>query len=303
MDIFGIIHSDDGPVFHQRNNHKDAMQLDDLKLFADVARLGSYARAAEANGVSRSTLSRIIQRLEAEAGVPLLHRTTRRVGLTSAGATLLDRVRPALDDLHRAIDDLRDSRGAPAGLLRVTASADVGATILAPVIAALVTRYPQLRVETILTLRPVDLVAERVDVALRLYTGQPTDGGLTGRRLMDMAFGWYAAPAYLERRGVPQDEPDLAAHELIAPSRTHSKARVQIDDPFFALALARAGAGLGLLPQDLCGEDVERGALIRVLPEVSLFTGQLWLVYPTGGGSPAVAAFRDAVLDHLTATG
>lgn len=275
------------------------MNLDDLRLFAAVARHGSFARASDETGVARSTVTRVVQRLEVEAGVPLLHRTTRQVGLTTAGAALLQRVQPGLDDLAGALHELTARRGEPAGLLRITAATDFAGSLLAPAVARLLARHPRLRIETIMTLRPVDLVAERVDVALRTYGRTPDDATLSGRRLMSLAFGWYAAPAYIARRGAPADEPDLAAHDVVAVPRAHPDPRVSVDDAFFGLALVRAGAGVGLLPRALCVDDLARGDLVAVLPHVSVFEGQLWLVYPTGGASTNVVALRDALLEVI----
>lgn len=272
------------------------MNLDDVRLFAAVARAGSFAHAASAEGVARSTLSRIVQRLEVEAGVPLLHRTTRRVGLTTAGAALLAKVQPSLAALDEAIRAFRAERAEPAGLLRITTSTDIAASLLAPAVARLTRAHPLLRIETVLTLRAVDLIAERVDVALRVYAGPVDEPVLRGRRLMDLAFEWYAAPAYLERRGAPQDEADLAAHDVVAVGRLAPNPRIHFDDSFFGLAVVQAGAGVGLLPRRLCAAAVAEGTLVRVLPGVTVAQGQLWLVYPPGGLSTNVAAFRDALL-------
>lgn len=277
------------------------MNLEDLRLFAAVATTGSFARAAEEAGVGRSTLTRVVQRLEAECGVALLHRTTRRVGLTGAGAALLRRVQPSLDDLTFALEDFSAQVGEPAGVLRVTTSTDIGVSVLAPAVAELARKYPRVRVETILTLRAVDLVAERVDVALRAYARSPDDPTLRGRRLMDLAFGWYASPDYLARRGVPEDEHDLVAHTLIAVPSMVPEPHFAIDDSFFGLALIRAGAGVGMLPCNLCAADEAEGAIVRVLPRLSQVEGQLWFVYPPGKASPNVEALREVLVSQLGA--
>lgn len=275
------------------------LNLDDLRLFAAVAQHGGYTRAAEETGVARSTLSRIVQRLEAELGAHLLHRTTRRIGLTPAGAALLARVQPALDEITSAALTLREAGGEPAGLLRVTTTTDVAVGLLAPVISALTMRHPRLRVETILTLRPVDLVAEQVDVALRAYARAPDAADLSGRRLRQISFGWFAAPSYLARKPAPRSADDLAAHDLVSVFSGTTPPRVTIDDSLFGLALIRTGAGIGLLPEELCADDIARGSLVRLLPDVSVFRGELWIVYPRGPISPNVAAFRDAVIEQL----
>ena len=275
------------------------MNLDDLRQFAAVARLGSYSKAAQESGVARSTLSRVVQRLEVELDTTLLHRTTRRVALTSAGAAFLERVAPALLDLEQAVDQLQSQRGEPAGVLRVSTTSDVAVSVLAPVIAELVHAYPKLRIDTRLTLRPVDLVGERVDVALRAYREAPQDSELLGVRLGVLSFGWYGAPSYLAERGVPQSPKELDRHALVTAPGSYPSWRVGIDDSLFSLAVVRAGAGLGILPEPLCAEDLARGSLLRVLPQLALFSSQLWMVYPEGAKSPKLKVFREAVLRRV----
>lgn len=275
------------------------MNLDDLRLFAEVATLQSYAAAAARSGVPRSTLSRVVQRLEAEAGAPLLHRSTRRVALTPAGAELLAGVSGPLAALREAAHALRERSGEPAGLLRLSTTTDVAEALLPSVISALIERHPRLSVQTVLTMRPVDLIGEQIDVALRVYSQQPAEVGLVGRRLRELSFGWYGAPAYLRRRGAPRSPEALGEHTLISTPGMGYAARIQTDDPGFAVALVRAGAGLGLLPCERCAGDEASGALVRLLPERSVMRGQLWLLYPEGGLSPKVAALRDLLLERL----
>ena len=277
------------------------MNLDDLRLFAAVAELCSFSAAAERTGVPRSTLSRVVQRLEVDAGAPLLHRSTRRVSPTAAGAALLAEVQAPLAALREAAVSMRERSGEPAGLLRFTTTTDIATTLLAPVLTALTARHPRLRVEALLTLRPVDLIGEQVDVALRVYTAPPTDAALVGRRLRDLNFGWYAAPDYLRRRRAPASIEELAEHTLVSTPTFDRGARLVVDDPGFAGALVRAGAGVGLLPCEACAAEERSGALVRLMPERSVLRGQLWLVYPTGGLSPKVAAFRDLVVEQLCA--
>lgn len=279
------------------------MNLDDVRLFAEVARRGSYARAAEVVGVARSTLSRIVQRLEVELGAALLHRTTRRVELTPAGARFLERVSPALRELERAAAELASERDEPVGELTVSTTSDVAVSLLAPVVADLLKHHPRLRIRTVLTLRPVDLVGEQVDVALRAYASGPTDPTLMGTRLGSLAFGWFASPSYLARHGAPRTESELDDHVVAMSGPRDPPPRARIDDSLFGLALAKAGGGIGLMPEELCAEDVARGALVRVLPEISVRTGQLWLVYPPGATSPKLAAFVDAVTRRVASGG
>jgi DNA-binding transcriptional LysR family regulator len=277
----------------------ETISLDDLRALVEVARHGGFTAAAAACGVPKATLSRVVARLEAAAGSALLHRTTRRVGLTPAGAALVDQVQPALDTLALAVSGLRAGASAPGGLLRVSTTPDLAVSLLAPVFARLLSRHAALRVEAVCTLRVVDLVAERVDAALRVYVRPPDDPGLAGRKLRDLAFGWYASPAYLARRGAPRTEADLAAHDRVGFDTRSGQPRVLVDDPAASLAMARAGLGLTVAPRETGDALVARGELARVLPELSVARGQLWLVWPTGALSANVAALRDAVAAEL----
>lgn len=275
------------------------MDLEDLRLFVEVAKLKSFAKASKETGVARSTLSRVVKRLESSAGVPLLHRTTRTVGLTSVGAELLERARPSLENLESIATDLLKQKGEPSGSLRVTTTPDLAVSLLRPVLLRLLEKHPRLRIETILTLRTVDLVEEKVDFALRVYQKNPTETGLTGRRLKNMTFSWYATPDYLERRGTPQTEDDLAGHEIVAIGPTHKHPRVLTNDPFFGLSMTKESAGIGLLSDELCADDIKQGNLVKILHQATVYYGKVWLLYPSGVISPAVAALRDELTDYV----
>lgn len=274
--------------------------LDDLRLFAAVAHHQSFTAAAAAVAVPRSTLSRVVARLEAATGTILLHRTTRRVALSPEGAALLDEVGPALASLGAALRELGGHTGAPRGLLRVTSSTDLATSLLAPALARLVQRWPALRVETVLTLRTVDLVGEQVHAALRVYRSGPTELDLQGRRIGTLAFGWFASPAYLARRGRPAGVHALATHDRIGVAGTIDRARIAVDDSLAALALVEAGAGIGMLPCALCAEAVARGSVVRVLPDHTELRGQLWLMWPQGPPSRRVQVLRDALLEVIS---
>lgn len=279
------------------------LEPNDLQLFATVARLGSFSKAARERGISRATVSRVIQRMEAEHGTSLLHRTTRRVALTPAGADLLARVSGPLDALNLAIARLRRRSDEPSGTLRISATSDIASSLLVPVVKRLVLRYPALRVETILTLRPVDLLGEQVDAALRTYAAGPSEPDLIARRLGRITFGWFGAPSYLAQYGTPTTLGALEQHRTISSAALSGESTVRVDDPLFGLHLAKAGAGLALLSDTLCGSAVANGELTRVLPDVVRLTGHLWLVYPEGGHSPNLDAFRTILLEQLPAYG
>ena len=189
----------------------------------------------------------------------------------------------------------------------MTATVDLGAAVLAGVVARFVARYPGVRVETRLTNQVLDLVAEGIDVALRITSERLRDSTLTARRLGPLAIELYASPRYLARRGTPKTADELLTHDAVAfrgshpfPGMTEDQARIAADDMFFLREALRAGAGVGILPSFLAEEDLESGALVRVLPELSRRTGTVWLVTPHGAHPPrTVQAFREVIAEAL----
>jgi DNA-binding transcriptional LysR family regulator len=282
------------------------VDLSRLQVFVAVARDKSFSRAASRLGLPKSSVSREISRLEQELGVRLLHRTTRQVGLSTAGVELLQRVGPLLDQLERAVD-LPDGEREPSGLLRITATVDVGEALLSDVVARFAERYPRVRVELALTNRALDLVAEGIDLAFRL-SAQPrlADSSLTARVLGPWSIEAFASPLYLSRRGTPAHPRDLSHHEWVSirgmpmPEGVQGEPRIVADDMFFVRGALRAGAGIGLMPTWLGRADLESGTLVRVLPEMTRMSGSIWMVYPGGRELPhKVSAFRDLVLESL----
>lgn len=279
------------------------MNLDRLRMFAVVAEARSFTAAAAELGLPKSTVSREIARLEAEMGVRLLHRTTRKVVPSTAGAELLLRVSPLLGSLQEAICDIREHQDEPSGLLRVTTTNDIGVAVLSRLVARYTQRYPAVRVEAVLTNRVVDLAEERIDLALRVTSGQLEDSSLVARQLGPMSLELFASPRYLARRGKPQRPEDLAEHDqvgFLGIAGNADGARIAGDDMFFVREVLRADGGIGLLPSFVAEADVASGELVRVFPRLSRRTGTVWLVYPSSAHLPrTVTAFRDLAVETL----
>lgn len=280
---------------------------DQLAVFAAVVDEGSFRGAAARLGIARSSVSRAVAALEDELGVRLLHRTTRQVQATAEGATLHARVAPLLGALAHAVQTLPAADDAPTGTLRLTTTEDYAAVVLAPVIARYVARYPQVRVETVLTDRIVDLAAERIDVAIR-FSMRAIEGSGTARRIGLLRTGLYASPTYLAQHGAPADTQALQDHVLVgypALVEAFSKTPPQIGTTTMqlALSLALAHAGIVALSGFLAEPAVRDGRLVPVLPEASGVQGQAWLVTPGPGPLPSrVTAFRDLLIETLGAS-
>jgi LysR family transcriptional regulator for bpeEF and oprC len=189
-------------------------QLNAIRVFARVAELGSFARAADALGMSRAMVTTRVAQLEARLGARLLHRTTRRVGLTDDGRAYYERCLRILADLDEAEEALGRRRTRPSGRLRVQLPVALGRLFVIPALPRLLERYPGLELEVRLANRVVDLVEEGVDCAIRL--GQPPEQSLVARRIASTRLATCASPEYLRRRGVPRLPDDLARHDCIA---------------------------------------------------------------------------------------
>ncbi len=190
------------------------MDLNAVRMLVRVAEARSFTVAAGQLGVSQSGLSRAIGRLEATLGVKLLQRTTRNVGLTPDGRQFVEQVAPLLGGLDEAERQLADRSCTPSGTLRISAPSMFGRKVLVPLLAPLLARYPQLRVETVLSDRLVDLVEEGFDVALR--TGPIADRRIVARPLRPLRWVTVASPAYLAARGAPADLETLRDHACLA---------------------------------------------------------------------------------------
>lgn len=285
------------------------LELDLLAVFVAVAEARSYGRAAKALRVAKATVSRSVQRLESQLGFELLHRTTHSVSLTTAGAALYERTVPHVRALARATSDLPERSEEPAGALRITATPDFAATVLAPMIAEFSLRHPAVTFELHVTNTTMDLVSGGFDLALRATPRPPTGGGLTARRIAAGELRFYASPTYVARRGEPKAAFDPrhawvlfrpALGTLAVPKSLVAQATV--DDFFVVRELIRAHAGVAVLPSYLGQAYVATGELVRVLPSETITTpgGGLYLVYPTQAHLPLkVRAFRDALIDHL----
>jgi len=274
------------------------MDLNRVSAFTRVVRDGSFTAAARALGVPKSSVSRSVAQLELDLGIRLLHRTTRQLHLTDAGAAFYERVARALGEIDEASHAATDAQGEARGLVRLTAPIDMGVWSLAPILARFSRKYPQIQLDLVLTGRVVDLVAEGVDLAVR--AGPLRDSSLVAVRVGELRSCVYASPRYLARRGTPVTIEELASHDAVLFRATGGKARWELsrqedgrvasvevtgpigaDDLSFVRKSVMAGSGVGVLPEFLCGKAEERGLLVRLLPEWQLSGAVLHLAYPT----------------------
>jgi DNA-binding transcriptional LysR family regulator len=265
--------------------------LDDIRAFLEVAKTGSFGRAARTLGLSKSMISRRVVRLEKALGAQLLSRTTRGVLVTESGHTFSAHAERALAELETAQEAVRQDEGEVDGLLRIAAPLSFGATHLAPVLAQLALRHPRLRLYTSYSDRRVDLIAERFDVAIRL--GALPDSSLIARRIAPMHGVVVASPAYLERHGMPATLAELATHEAIIQGTSAWRfrdgrrevsvpvqGRFESDSGEATLSAALAGVGVSMLPTFLAGAHIASGRLRVLLGEYEIPEFGLYVVRP-----------------------
>ena len=286
-------------------------QLACMRSFVRVADLHSFTRAADALGLSRAVVSTHVAELERHLSCQLFHRTTRRVGLTTDGAEYLGRCQRILAELEAADEALRRTRLSPAGRLRVDVPAAFGRALLIPALPRFTARYPELQLEVQLNDRVVDLIAEEVDLAVRV--GAVRVPHLIARRVVSTRLITCAAPEYLRAHGVPQDPEDLRGHRLVGyigandrrPRRwrfqkgtqrrhlglTFSMAFNSVEAQIMA---ARRGGGIVHAMDLMVAEALASGRLEAVLPEWSAPGAPISVVCRTAlRDSPRIRVFAD----------
>ena len=285
-----------------------------LAAFAVVAEERSFTRAAARLGVSPSALSHTMRRLEERLRIQILARSTRSVSTTEAGERLLARLRPAIDEISGAVEDLGRLLGRPSGLVRITASRTAARMVIAPALPRFIERYPEIVVEVLIEPGLTDIVARRFDAGIRLGESLEKDVvavPVTGPLRMAVV----GAPQYFASHAKPSTPQDLRQHRCInfrLPSagtnykwefeRGHRKMEVGVDGPLtfddegMILDAALAGLGLAYLVDDQVASFLRAGALSRVLEDWCPPFAGFFLYYPGRRQvSPALAAFIEAV--------
>src|SRR6266851_10331864 len=292
------------------------MDLNELLVFTRVVQAGSFTAAARRLKMPKSSVSRKVSDLEERVGARLLHRTTRKLGLTDAGRIYVERAAPIVSDIEQVDEAVGELQAAPRGLLRVTAP--LSFALIGPMVASFLDRYPEVRVELVCSDRVVNLVEEGFDVAIR--AGHLVDSTLIARRLGAMKSVLVASPGYLKRHGRLKSPADLEKDPCItfgsSPTPTlwtlhfgekkvdvRVAARLSTNDFDLMLDAARAGIGIALLPEHLLTAALLRGRLKRVLTDWSSPETPVHAVYPSARHlSPKVSAFVDVLRKEFSAT-
>lgn len=292
----------------------------DTVAFVKVVQEGSFTAAARVLKTPKTRISRKVQELERRLQAQLLNRTTRRLKLTEAGAVYFHHCEDMVKDLEEAENAVAELQRHPRGWLRITAPRGFANHVLTPVLSEFRRFYPEVYIQLFLGEEVIDLVAKEVDLAFRVWKGPLPDSTLTARRLGELPIGIYAAPAYLERAGVPQHPSDLAQHACLVTQLFFdrpvlewplSNGGKESDFPVRPVVVASdleglhdfllAGEGLQLTLHMNVAKDVAAGRLVRVLPEWEGPEAAVYALRPGGRvQSPKVKAFLDFLIPRLS---
>ncbi len=283
--------------------------------FAAVADGGSFTAAAAALGMSKASVSKAVTRLEAALGIALLHRSSRVVTVSTAGAGLLGQAHAMVAAATAATEAARGDRVDLAGPIRLAAPMSFGIKVLGPPLAVFLDRHPAVEIEVLLSDARNDPMAEGIDLTLRI--SPLADSSLLARTIAPVAASVIASPAYLEKHGTPKHPLELSGHRLIGyghrqramPLHFHrqgEEATVVPTGPLFAnngdimVPLIIAGGGIAVLPDFIAADELASGAVVPILTDWSMPQAHLHLLSPPSRLRPArVRALSDHLVDTL----
>jgi DNA-binding transcriptional LysR family regulator len=291
-----------------------SQEMHRLLVFTAVARTGSFTRAAEELGITKSVVSQHVLRLEQRLEVALLQRTTRRVSLTDAGRELYESTAAIFRQLEDLGDRMDRTRSAPTGRITLTATHDFTLDNLAPLLARFTQRYPAIEISLVTTDHVLDLVEHRLDLAIRV--GWLTDSSMHARLLCGFEQVICASPAYMARVGEVTRPADLAKVDWVslsllktprrwtlrsaggAEQTVQTRGQLTANGALTVRSLLLGGAGVSVLPDYLVRHDLHGGGLVRLLADFTLPRGGVYAVLPSRKRVPARVG---ALVDFLRA--
>lgn len=289
------------------------LELDAISVFVKVVESGSFTGAAQILKMPKTTVSAKVAGLEKRLGVTLIQRTTRKLHVTDAGQNYFKRCVVAIKEVEQAEADLLATQETPKGVLRVTAPADVGHSLLPRLVCNFLQKYPEVEMDLIVTNRIVDLVGEGIDLAMR--GGDLKDSTLVARKFLDVRMCLVASPGYLNKNGMPDTVKALSDHRFVVHASPRlsnieitdgkktaalsPRGRIRVDDFDAMRSFLLMDEGIGWIPEFIVSRELAEKDLVRVLPKwQSKSTGQFAFVYPGQKySSPKIRAFIDSAID------
>ncbi|TIH07102.1 LysR family transcriptional regulator [Pseudomonas leptonychotis] len=274
-------------------------RFDAMQAFARVVETGSFTKAAATLHMSKTSVTQLVQQLEARLRVRLLNRTTRKVNVTADGAAYYERVKRLLADMDDAETSLSSASMAPRGRLRVDVPSPLARMLLIPALPAFYARYPEIQLTMGVSDRIVDIIGENVDCVVR--GGEITDQSLVARHVGDLQLGVYAAPSYLQRSGTPIHPRELEedSHSTVGflwsrtgkalpyvmqrgEERIEAQGRplLTVDDGNAYLAAGLAGLGMLWLPQYMAKPHLTAGELQPLFEDWKMAPMPMYLAFP-----------------------
>ncbi|NGO64584.1 LysR family transcriptional regulator [Rhizobium daejeonense] len=274
-------------------------RLDCIRMFVAVMDTGSFAAGAARLGTSSSQASKLVSRLESDLGVQLIKRTTRVLSPTEAGTSYCERARALLEEFDQLDASVRNVSAAPSGLLRIAAPITFGTRQLAPLLNMFAEQYPDIQIDVSFSDRPVNLVEEGFDVAVRI--GRPADSTLIACRLCPIRIVVIASPAYLAGHGTPTTPAELVDHACIVDTNFRDplqwrfgkrdgddvvsvsvQGRMRFSNAEACLSAAEAGLGIARVPSFVAGTALVAGNVHPLFPGMEDEPHGLYALYPPG---------------------
>lgn len=294
--------------------------FNDYYWFALVVEHNGYSATERATGVPKSTLSRRIQHLEESLGVRLIQRTSRQFAVTDVGMSIYRHAQAMRMEMQAAQDVVNHLSATPRGVIRVSVPVSIAQQELAQVLPNFVKTYPDIQIQLMVTNRRIDIINEGIDIALRVRSQLDQDSSLIIRRFGQIRQLLVASKIYIKQHGEPETLEQLAQHATLSMNEdeahqyweltdtSYTIQRIKINPKVMAsnlsmlLQLTVQGAGIALLPESICAEQVRNGQLKVILPAWDIPEGTFHAIYPSRRGLlPAIRTFIDYLVAELPA--
>ena len=288
-----------------------------IKVFCRVVEAGTFTRAADSLDMPRSTVTKLVQELEAHLRLKLLHRTTRRVTVTMEGTAYYERVTKLLHELEDIESNISDEQSTPRGRLKVDMASAIASFVVLPALPSFMQQYPEIQLDIGVSDNDVDLIGDNVDCVLR--GGELADASLIAKRIAELAFVTCAAPSYLAQYGTPQTPEEISSQHRIVNYRSRTTHRLvplrfsgsqqsmeiqqqsyqlSVNDSAAQLTATLSGLGISQLPLFMAQSYLDSGELKQIMPRWKRGALPLYMIYPPDRHlSGRMRAFKDWIME------